>query len=127
MKLLPYPYQSYGWGDEHDTRWMLEKIEGRGVAGLRVADVGAGTGILGLRAAELGAHVTWYESDPSLRELVRHNVAANNFNSGPWVLGRFPDEWDGTQYDIIFANIGQSEIEWLHYAKEWYTTEDTNG
>ncbi len=124
MKLLPYPYQSHGWGDAPDTRWFLARIKEWIHPGIRFADVGAATGILGLRVRELGASVTFYESDPRMQDLIARNLAVNKGPDATGIHGLFPDEWDGNRYDLLVANIGKHSIDLSKYADRYYDTED---
>lgn len=123
MRLTPFPRYVYGWGDEPTTRAYLALIEKRVGPGMRVADVGGGTGILGLRAAELGAEVTIYEEVAEYRELIERNLEASGLSAT--VRGRFPDEWDGTRYDLLVANLGpREERDYSEYAEEWHCAEN---
>lgn len=120
IELVTYPYNVYGWGDEPSTKWFLKKIEEKVKPGMYVADVGAGTGILALRAAELGAKVVAFEELSKVKDLIQKNVELNNFQNQIEVRERFPDDFSGKMFDIIFANIGDAArgINFLDYSRE---------
>jgi predicted nicotinamide N-methyase len=53
-----------------------EVLEGPGLAGRRVLDLGCGLGLVGLAALERGAHVTFLDWEPAAVLLARHSAYA---------------------------------------------------
>lgn len=96
----------YGWGDQPETRQHLAALTARVRPDMRVADVGTGTGILAIAAAKLGAEVTAYESDPRVASYARRNFKANGVEVE--LRGAWPDAWDGQEYDLVLANLGDN-------------------
>lgn len=97
------PSQPYVWlaGSEFE---QCEAALPKQMRGMRFADIGAGTGIYAMLAAQRGAQVVAFESDERTRALLAENAALNHLTIE--VRGRFPDEWDGTPFDLAFAIIG---------------------
>ena len=55
LQLLIEAYNSFGSGEHHTTRMILEHLLDYDVTGTQVIDMGCGTGILGIAALQLGA------------------------------------------------------------------------
>jgi len=69
----------FGTAEHATTRGCLRVLQRRVEAGMRIADVGAGTGILAIAAALLGAaHALALESDALSAEAAGRNVALNH-------------------------------------------------
>lgn len=101
--LAPHP-AAYGFGDQLETREHLAATAEHVKPGDYVADVGSGTGILAVAAAKLGATVIAFEEVAELRELAERNIAANGVEVT--MRGRWPEDWDGEQFDYVLANLG---------------------
>jgi SAM-dependent methyltransferase len=115
----------YGHGTTPETRAFLDIIAAEpSLAGKHVADVGSGTGVLAIHAALRGAVVTVFEDDPVAREATIRNAAMNGVVLT--VRGLFPDEWDGTRFDLAFANLGR-EVPPLRLADRIYVTMEEGG
>lgn len=71
------PYWAFAWpGGQAMARYILDHPAL--VAGLRIADIGAGSGIAGIAAAMAGAvHVLAADIDPLAETAIRLNAAAN--------------------------------------------------
>lgn len=103
--LAPHPH-AYGFGDQLETREHLDAIVKNVLLGNRVADVGTGTGILAIASALLGANVVAFEENDDYRALAKRNFALNNVTIE--LRERWPDDWDGSQFDFVLANLGKS-------------------
>lgn len=106
-----------------DSKAFLALAESLDLKGRTVAEIGGGAGLLAIRCAQRGATVTVYEIDDVAREYLTANAALNGVTLD--VRGRFPDEWDGTPYDVAFANLG-ADVPALDVAAAVYVSEDVN-
>jgi 16S rRNA (guanine966-N2)-methyltransferase len=84
-------------------------ILGDVLAGARVLDLYAGSGALGLEALSRGAaHVTFVESDPRVREVLRANIRALDATAATTVVGgdalRFLLHAEPDRYDLVLAD-----------------------
>jgi predicted nicotinamide N-methyase len=71
-EFLPY------WAEVWPSAAVLaDRLAARGVAGLRVLELGCGLGVTGLAAAALGARVTLTDWAPDALALVRRNAERN--------------------------------------------------
>lgn len=92
-----YPW----WRDA--TRLVIESMAPLNLVGRRVLDFGCGSSaILSLAAHMRGARVTAYDHVPEMTEGARRQVAGYEI--------RVVDEDDGSDYDVILANIGNEPV-----------------
>lgn len=107
------PASSFGTGQHHTTRLVMELLEGVIDEGDRILDLGTGSGILSIAALLLGAKqavmVDIFEN--SVRTALE-NTEKNGFGGGSvsGYIGNISDdeilrEKIGTGYDVITANI----------------------
>jgi ribosomal protein L11 methyltransferase len=124
------PGSAFGTGSHPTTRLCLEALEhlaagaagsglpGRGLSGLRVADLGCGSGILGLAALLLGAaSVTAVDTDPLAERATAENAAACGLQDRLRVrcgsVQELAELLDGRPADLLLCNILAPVIEAL--------------
>lgn len=108
------PGLAFGTGDHPTTRMCLELLEGAGVAGKRVADVGCGSGILSIGACLLGAaSVDAVDVDPESVEVSKENAKMNGVEFrailGEGVRSLFEQESDAATRVAAQAEWDQDE------------------
>ena len=102
------PAMAFGTGDHPTTRSVVRLMQRLNVAGVRVADLGAGSAVLAIAAAKLGARiVTAVELDPDAIGNAVENVQRNEVSDTVHVM-----EGDAklllpllAPVDLILANI----------------------
>lgn len=120
--LLPSPaVRVFGYGDHPSTKRCLAWLDSHVTPGCSVADIGSGTGILAIKAALLGAgRVVAFDAGEVERDMIARNAEANGVTVE--VRGLFPEEWDGTRFDLLVVNIGPDSLayDWSEYADAHY-------
>ena len=102
------PGMAFGTGLHPSTRLCLVLLEGLGLPGARVLDVGTGSGILALGALKLGAaRVVATDTDPTALPVVAENASYNDVASGPAgplvpLTGSLPPP---AEFDVGVVNI----------------------
>ena len=102
------PGMAFGTGLHPSTRLCLVLLEGLGLPGARVLDVGTGSGILALGALKLGAaRVVVTDTDPTALAVVAENASYNDVASGPAgplvpFAGSLPPP---AEFDVVVVNI----------------------
>ena len=107
------PASSFGTGQHHTTRLVMELLEQQISGGERVLDLGCGSGILSIAALLLGAEaVTMTDVFQNAVTTASENVEQNGFDRSHYTAfcGNITDDPDlrrriGNGYDIITANI----------------------
>lgn len=107
------PASTFGTGQHHTTRLVMERIEGVLNEGDKVLDLGCGSGILSIAAMLLGADsVTMVDifknaADTSAENMEKNGFSADKYNA---YCGNIMDdeplrEKIGTGYNVVVANI----------------------
>lgn len=105
------PASTFGTGQHHTTKMVMETLEETVDGGERVLDLGCGSGILSIAALLLGAKsVTICDIFENAVKTASENIAKNGFESCTAYCGNIIDdeklrEKIGGGYDIICANI----------------------
>ena len=107
------PASSFGTGQHHTTRLVMELLEHQIKGGEQVLDLGCGSGILSIAALLLGAEaVTMTDVFQNAVATASENAEQNGFDSSRYTAfcGNITDDPDlrrriGTGFDIITANI----------------------
>jgi ribosomal protein L11 methyltransferase len=102
------PGMAFGTGLHPSTRLCLVLLEGLGMQGARVLDVGTGSGILALGALKLGAaRVVATDTDQTALPVVAENASYNDVACGPAgplvpFAGSLPPP---AEFDVVVVNI----------------------
>ena len=105
------PASTFGTGQHHTTKMVMETLEETVNGGERVLDLGCGSGILSIAALLLGAKsVTICDIFENAVKTASENIAKNGFDSCTAHCGNIIDdeklrEEIGGGYNIICANI----------------------
>ena len=107
------PASSFGTGQHHTTRLVMELLERQISGGERLLDLGCGSGILSIAALLLGAEtVTMTDVFQNAVTTASKNIEQNGFDSSRYTAfcGNIADDPDlrrriGAGFDIITANI----------------------
>lgn len=107
------PASSFGTGQHHTTRLVMELLEQQIKGGEHLLDLGCGSGILSIAALLLGANsVTMTDVFQNAVATASQNVEQNGFDSSCYTAfcGNIADDPDlrsqiGTGFNIITANI----------------------
>lgn len=107
------PASSFGTGQHHTTRLVMELLEQQISGGERILDLGCGSGILSIAALLLGAEtVAMTDVFQNAVTTASENVEQNGFDKSRYTAfcGNITDDSDlrrriGDGYDIITANI----------------------
>lgn len=107
------PASSFGTGQHHTTRLVMELLEKQISGGERILDLGCGSGILSIAALLLGAEtVTMTDIFQNAVSTASENVEQNGFDKSSYTVfcGNITDDPDlrlriGNGYDIITVNI----------------------
>lgn len=107
------PASSFGTGQHHTTRLVMEILEGQIKGGEKLLDLGCGSGILSIAALLLGAEtVTMTDVFQNAVNTASENVEQNGFDKSRYTAfcGNIADSPDlrrqiGDGFDIITANI----------------------
>ena len=107
------PASSFGTGQHHTTRLVMELLEQQISGGEKVLDLGCGSGILSIAALLLGAKaVTMTDVFQNAVTTASENVEQNGFDKSSYTAfcGNIADDPDlrcriGSGFDIITANI----------------------
>lgn len=99
------PGMAFGTGLHPTTRLMIEALQSRVTAGMRVLDLGTGSGILAIPAAVLGGRITGLDISDVAVEVARQNVAANSLSEHIEVRVGSIAEVAAEQFDLVLANI----------------------
>ena len=115
LQLLIEAYNSFGSGEHHTTRMILEHLLDYDVTGTQVIDMGCGTGILGIAALQLGADsLVAIDVSSECVTNTLHNLQLNGFALSERIsvlhgdaaqLSAYPDK-----ADLLFANIHRNII-----------------
>ena len=115
LQLLIEAYNSFGSGEHHTTRMILEHLLDYDVTGTQVIDMGCGTGILGIAALLLGADsLVAIDISSECVTNTLHNIQLNGFALSERIsvlhgdagqLSAYPDK-----ADLLFANIHRNII-----------------
>ena len=98
------PGLAFGTGTHATTALCLEWLDGAGLDGRRLLDVGCGSGILAIAALVLGAgHAVALDIDPQALLASRENATRNGVEARLEVRAA-AEPWGG-EYDIVVANI----------------------
>lgn len=107
------PASTFGTGQHHTTRLVMEQLEGVVKPGDKILDLGCGSGILSIAALLLGARsATMVDVFQNAVKTAGENVEQNHFTAEQYktYCGNIIDDEAlrqeiGTGYDIITANI----------------------
>jgi ribosomal protein L11 methyltransferase len=105
------PQMAFGTGEHATTRGVLRLMQGIGMPGARVLDVGTGSAILAIAAAKLGAaSVVAVESDSEAMENAAENIERNAAGAAVTLLcdevsDAFLAGRGGGAFDGIVANV----------------------
>lgn len=105
------PASTFGTGQHHTTKMVMETLEDTVSGGERVLDLGCGSGILSIAALLLGAReVTICDIFENAVKTASENIEKNGFKNyaahcGNIIEDEMLREKIGTGYDIICANI----------------------
>lgn len=107
------PASTFGTGQHHTTRLVMERLEEIVKEGDRLLDLGCGSGILSIAALLLGARsVAMVDVFQNAVNTAAQNVEQNNFTKESYktFCGNISDDEAlrneiGTGYDVITANI----------------------
>lgn len=115
LQLLIEAYNSFGSGEHHTTRMILEHLLDYDVTGARVIDMGCGTGILGIAALLLGADsLVAIDISSECVTNTLHNLQLNGFAPSERISVLHGDAAQLSDYpneaDLLFANIHRNII-----------------
>ena len=107
------PASSFGTGQHHTTRLVMELLEQQISGGERLLDLGCGSGILSIAALLLGAkNVTMTDVFQNAVTTASQNIEQNGFDKSRYTAfcGNIANDPDlrrciGSDFDIITANI----------------------
>ncbi len=107
------PASTFGTGQHHTTRLVMEKLEGIVKNGDRVLDLGCGSGILSIAAMLLGAgSACMVDIFKNAADTAAENMEKNGFSSDKFrsYCGNIIDDEAlraeiGTDYNVVVANI----------------------
>lgn len=115
LQLLIEAYNSFGSGEHHTTRMILEHLLDYDVTGAQVIDMGCGTGILGIAALLLGADsLVAIDISSECVTNTLHNLQLNGFAPSERISVLHGDAAQLSAYpskaDLLFANIHRNII-----------------
>lgn len=115
LQLLIEAYNSFGSGEHHTTRMILEHLLDYDVTGAQVIDMGCGTGILGIAALQLGADsLVAIDVSSECVTNTLHNLQLNGFALSERISVLHGDAAQLSAYpskaDLLFANIHRNII-----------------
>ena len=115
LQLLIEAYNSFGSGEHHTTRMILEHLLDYDVTGAQVIDMGCGTGILGIAALLLGADaLVAIDISSECVTNTLHNIQLNGFALSERISVLHGDAAQLSAYpskaDLLFANIHRNII-----------------
>lgn len=115
LQLLIEAYNSFGSGEHHTTRMILEHLLDYDVTGAQVIDMGCGTGILGIAALLLGADsLVAIDISSECVTNTLHNLQLNGFALSERIRVQHGDAAQLSAYpdkaDLLFANIHRNII-----------------
>ena len=115
LQLLIEAYNSFGSGEHHTTRMILEHLLDYDVTGAQVIDMGCGTGILGIAAMLLGADsLVAIDISSECVTNTLHNLQLNGFAPSERISVLHGDAAQLSDYhgkaDLLFANIHRNII-----------------
>lgn len=115
LQLLIEAYNSFGSGEHHTTRMILEHLLDYDVTGTQVIDMGCGTGILGIAALLLGADsLVAIDISSECVTNTLHNLQLNGFALSERISVLHGDAAQLFAYpskaDLLFANIHRNII-----------------
>lgn len=115
LQLLIEAYNSFGSGEHHTTRMILEHLLDYDVTGAQVIDMGCGTGILGIAALLLGADsLVAIDISSECVTNTLHNLQLNGFAPSERISVLHGDAAQLSDYhgkaDLLFANIHRNII-----------------
>ena len=107
------PASTFGTGQHHTTKLVMEALEDIVKAGAKVLDLGCGSGILSIASLLFGAEkVTMCDIFENAVKTASENVEKNNFTHEHYTAycGNIIDDAElrsklGTGYDVVCANI----------------------
>ena len=115
LQLLIEAYNSFGSGEHHTTRMILEHLLDYDVTGAQMIDMGCGTGILGIAAMLLGADsLVAIDISSECVTNTLHNLQLNGFALSERISVLHGDAAQLSAYpskaDLLFANIHRNII-----------------
>ena len=115
LQLLIEAYNSFGSGEHHTTRMILEHLLDYDMTGAQVIDMGCGTGILGIAALLLGADaLVAIDISSECVTNTLHNIQLNGFALSERISVLHGDAAQLSAYpskaDLLFANIHRNII-----------------
>ena len=115
IQLLIEAYNSFGSGEHHTTRMLLEHLLDYDLAGAQVVDMGCGTGILGIASLLLGADsLVAIDISSECVTNTLHNLQLNGFEPSEHIAVRHGDASLLSTYpseaNLLFANIHRNII-----------------
>ncbi len=115
LQLLIEAYNSFGSGEHHTTRMILEHLLDYDVTGAQMIDMGCGTGILGIAALLLGADsLVAIDISSECVTNTLHNLQLNGFAPSERISVLHGDAGQLSAYpgkaDLLFANIHRNII-----------------
>lgn len=111
IELLIDPKMAFGTGYHATTRLLLEWIPEVIAEGDEVLDAGTGTGILAIAALKVGAGSAFgFDIDEWSKDNAEENMQLNQVQNFDVELGSLEVIPEGTQYDVILANINRNAL-----------------
>ena len=108
LEVVINPKMSFGTGHHETTSLMTKALFDVDLTGKSVLDAGTGTGLLAFVAKKRGAgFVRGFDIDEWSVENSVENAGLNDCAEIPFGLGTIAEE-DGTQYDVLLANINRN-------------------
>jgi ribosomal protein L11 methyltransferase len=111
FELIIDPKRAFGTGYHATTQLIVEWLEDRIRAGMRVLDVGTGSGILSMVALRFGAaSALAIDHDPEAIECAREYAAVNGFGAELELRVAELAELDREEFDLVLANLDRNTL-----------------
>lgn len=105
------PKMSFGTGHHESTRLISRLLDNIDLNGRAVMDAGTGTGLLAIIASLRGAdRIMAFDNNEWAVENTAENIELNGVSDHIKLLGGELEEIEGTDYDVILANLHRNLI-----------------